>query len=79
MPSGSPGGAPCGGRAQRREYSQAVVLKLLTFICNYTVLCHTRVHARNSPARRFSHTQTHSRSCSPAFSLPTYSDQSFSF
>eukprot|EP00959_Pyramimonas_sp_CCMP1952_P079637 1665225-Pyramimonas_sp.AAC.1 len=57
MPSGSPGEAPCGGHAQRHEYSEAVVVKLLIFIYNCTMLCYTRVHAR-----RLARTQIHSQS-----------------
>eukprot|EP00959_Pyramimonas_sp_CCMP1952_P086983 1819658-Pyramimonas_sp.AAC.1 len=57
MPSGSPGGAPCGGHARRREYSEAVVHKLVAFIYTCTVHGHARIHAR-----RFARTQIHSQS-----------------
>eukprot|EP00959_Pyramimonas_sp_CCMP1952_P002745 56797-Pyramimonas_sp.AAC.1 len=57
MPSGSPGKAPCGGHAQRHEYSQAVIVKLLRFIHNCTTFCRIRIHAR-----KLARTQIHSQS-----------------
>eukprot|EP00959_Pyramimonas_sp_CCMP1952_P388576 8142150-Pyramimonas_sp.AAC.1 len=57
MPSGSPGEAPCGGHAQRHQYPEAVIHKLLTFIYNCTVHWHIRIHAR-----RLARTQIRSQS-----------------
>eukprot|EP00959_Pyramimonas_sp_CCMP1952_P415872 8713127-Pyramimonas_sp.AAC.1 len=57
MPPGSPGEAPCGSHAQSHEYSEAVIFKLLTFIYNCTMPCHTRF-----PARRLARTHIHSQS-----------------